>query len=208
MYLFLFKNVDSQDINEISLNRKVDSTIIVQNLGYSKLDGIKNEYKPYVFVRAYSESAMENLGVNLTEGRLPENDNEIVLPSHLESNGGVEFEIGDTITLNIGEREYEESILNQNYSYIEHSDKNSKIEINYMQNKLYTKLEIKDYGKGISKEDLPHIFERFYKSKNSSSASAGIGLALAKSIVQKSNGYINVESEVNIGSKFTIKYMN
>ncbi len=121
-YHVVFKSVDSQDINEISLNRKVDTTIIVQNLGYSKLDEIKNEYKPYVFVRAYSESAMENLGINLVEGRLPENENEIVLPSHLESNGGVEFEIGDTITLNIGEREYEESILNQNYSYYEDED--------------------------------------------------------------------------------------
>ncbi len=114
----------------------------------------------------------------------------------------------ENIKINCDKKWQIEAITNILKNAIEHSDKNSKIEINYMQNKLYTKLEIKDYGKGISKEDLPHIFERFYKSKNSSSESAGIGLALAKSIVQKSNGYINVESEVNIGSKFTIKYMN
>lgn len=51
-----------------------------------------------------------------------------------------------------------------------------------------------------------HIFERFYKGKNSSSESVGIGLALAKSIIEKNNGYIVVESKINEGTKFTIKY--
>lgn len=76
-----------------------------------------------------------------------------------------------------------------------------------MQNKIYTKLEIKDFGKGISEEDLPHIFERFYKSKNSLGESAGIGLALSKSIITNANGYITAESTVGNGSKFIIKFM-
>jgi len=71
---------------------------------------------------------------------------------------------------------------------------------------MYSKIEIKDYGVGIDKKDLPHIFERFYKGKNSSSDSVGIGLALAKSIIDKNNGYITVESKLGEGSKFTIKY--
>lgn len=100
-----------------------------------------------------------------------------------------------------------EAVTNILKNAVEYSEENSKIEISFSQNKMYTKLEIKDYGKGISKEDLPHIFERFYKSKNSSSESAGIGLALAKSIIQSSNGYISVESELGKSSTFIIKYM-
>lgn len=59
---------------------------------------------------------------------------------------------------------------------------------------------------GIDEEDINHIFERFYKGKNSSSDSVGIGLALAQSIVKENNGYIDVESEAGKGTKFTIKY--
>lgn len=59
---------------------------------------------------------------------------------------------------------------------------------------------------GIDEEDIKHIFERFYKGKNSSSDSVGIGLALAQSIVKENNGYIDVESELGKGTKFTIKY--
>ena len=69
-----------------------------------------------------------------------------------------------------------------------------------------TFIRITDNGTGIEKEDLPHIFERFYKGKNSSNESCGIGLSLAKSIIEKSNGNIYVESKVGKGSTFTIKY--
>lgn len=59
---------------------------------------------------------------------------------------------------------------------------------------------------GIDKQDLPHIFERFFKGKNSSNESVGIGLALAKAIIESNNGYIGVESELGKGSTFVIKY--
>ena len=114
---------------------------------------------------------------------------------------------GKEIKINCDKKWQVEAVTNILKNAVEYSEENSKIEISFSQNKMYTKLEIKDYGKGISKEDLPHIFERFYKSKNSSSDSAGIGLALAKSIIQNSNGYISVESSLKKGSTFTIKYM-
>lgn len=99
-----------------------------------------------------------------------------------------------------------EAITNILKNCIEHSNTNSKISINYEENKIYSKIEIKDEGVGIDKEDLPHIFERFYKGKNSSSDSIGIGLALTKSIIEKNNGYISINSKLNEGSIFTIKY--
>lgn len=99
-----------------------------------------------------------------------------------------------------------EAITNILKNCVEHSKENSKINISYEENKIYSKIEIKDYGSGIDKDDLPYIFNRFYKGKNSSSESVGIGLALAKSIIENNNGYINVESEVNKGTIFIIKY--
>ena len=67
-------------------------------------------------------------------------------------------------------------------------------------------IEISDNGKGIDKEDIKHIFERFYKGKNSSRDSVGIGLALAKTIIEQNNGTISVESEIGKGTTFIIKY--
>lgn len=100
-----------------------------------------------------------------------------------------------------------EAITNILKNAIEHSNENGAIEIRYEKNKLYAKIEIEDHGIGIDEADIPHIFERFYKGKDSSSESVGIGLALSKSIIESSNGYIQVDSEKNKGSKFTIKYL-
>ena len=100
-----------------------------------------------------------------------------------------------------------EAITNILKNCIEHSYENKKIYINYNQNNMYTELKIEDNGTGIDAKDLPHIFERFYKGKNSSSDSVGIGLALSKSIIESNNGYIQVDSELNKGTTFIIKYL-
>ena len=75
-------------------------------------------------------------------------------------------------------------------------------------NKIYALISIEDNGCGIAPEDLPHIFKRFYKGKNSDDNSVGIGLALAKTIIEKDDGYITVDSEVGKGTRFEIKYFN
>ena len=99
-----------------------------------------------------------------------------------------------------------EALVNIIKNCIEHSKDNSKIFIEVDENNAYSQIVIKDNGTGIDKEDLPYIFERFYKGKNSGNESCGIGLSLAKSIIEKSNGNIYVESKVGKGSTFTIKY--
>lgn len=100
-----------------------------------------------------------------------------------------------------------EAITNILKNCIEHSNDNGKINVSYEQNNVYSKIEIRDFGKGIDKQDLPHIFERFYKGKFSSNESIGIGLALSKSIIESDNGYIGVDSELGRGTVFTIKYL-
>lgn len=100
-----------------------------------------------------------------------------------------------------------EALTNIIKNCIEHSNNSSKIDITYQKNDIFTKIIIQDNGCGISKKDLPHIFERFYKAQNSSKDSIGIGLSLAKTIIEKDNGYITVDSVINKGTTFTIKYL-
>ena len=101
----------------------------------------------------------------------------------------------------------QEAVTNIIKNCIEHNKENGKIYIKYEENTLFTKIVIRDEGEGISKNDLKYIFERFYKGKNSSENSIGIGLALAKKIIEKDNGMISCKSEIGIGTEFTIKYM-
>ena len=100
-----------------------------------------------------------------------------------------------------------EAITNIVKNCIEHTPENKNIYISYEQNNFYTKIVIQDEGCGINSKDIKHIFERFYKGQNSSSDSVGIGLALAKSIIERDNGYIICSSENEKGTKFEIKYM-
>ena len=99
-----------------------------------------------------------------------------------------------------------EAITNILKNCIEHSKDDSTITIDIDSNKIYKQITIKDNGEGIDEKDLPHIFERFYKGKNSSKDSVGIGLALAKTIIEKDNGSINVDSKKGRQTTFVIKY--
>ena len=98
-----------------------------------------------------------------------------------------------------------EAITNIIKNAIEHSKDNSSIIINIDNNRVYSKVEVIDFGDGISKRDIKHIFERFYKGENATSNSIGIGLALAKTIIEEDKGTIAVESNES-NTKFTIKY--
>lgn len=100
-----------------------------------------------------------------------------------------------------------EAITNIVKNGIEHSKDNSKIYIDVENNSLFVKIKIRDEGEGISQKDIKHIFNRFYKSENSSENSIGIGLSLAKTIIEKENGYITVSSKVREGTTFEIKYL-
>lgn len=99
-----------------------------------------------------------------------------------------------------------EAITNIVKNCIEHTPDGGKISISHSETSIYTMIEIWDNGAGIHKEDLPYIFNRFYKGKNAHNDSIGIGLAMAKSIIEKQNGVIEVSSKLGQGTKFTIKF--
>lgn len=100
-----------------------------------------------------------------------------------------------------------EALTNIVKNCVEHTPENKNIYIDYEQNNLYTKIIIRDEGEGIDKKDVSHIFERFYKGKNASENSIGIGLALAKTIIEKENGHIICKSEIGVGTTFEIKFI-
>lgn len=101
----------------------------------------------------------------------------------------------------------QEALTNILKNAIEHSKHNSRIYITVENTNLFLKIIIKDEGSGIDKEELKHIFQRFYKAKNSSENSIGIGLPLAKAIIEQSNGYIKVETKYGEGTSFEVKYI-
>ena len=116
-YHYSFFDVPTENIKDFELNKKIEKITLVKNLGYAKLDGIKNEYKPYVYVKAYSKEAYKNLSINLLEGRLPKNSDEIIIPKHLKTNGKLSLKVGQKITLNIGNRTINGIKLNQYNPY-------------------------------------------------------------------------------------------
>lgn len=112
-----FSNVDSKTLKEIKNNRNFEKIYISKNVGYLKLDNSKNEDKPYAYLIAMNKITMSNVSLNLIEGRFPSNDKEIVIPRHLKTNGRVDYKVGDTITLYLGDRVSDGYTLNQNNLY-------------------------------------------------------------------------------------------
>ena len=101
-----------------------------------------------------------------------------------------------------------EALSNIAKNCAEHTDEGGEVRLTAEANPLYTKITISDNGSGIDKTDLPHIFERFYKGKNADENSVGIGLALAKTIIQKSGGTVSADSEPGKCASFTVKFYN
>ncbi|GAE90526.1 ABC transporter integral membrane protein [Acetivibrio straminisolvens JCM 21531] len=115
-------DVSREQINDLLEDKEVKSLIWLQKVGYAWLKGSQNEYKPYLFVGAMGKGFKESMPVYLIEGRMPENGSEIILPKHVETNGGVKFEIGDTLSLSIGDRISDGFKLNQNNAYLHEKD--------------------------------------------------------------------------------------
>lgn len=114
-----FSNVKMSELSEFKNNRNIESTFETMGMGFAKLDGCKNEDKPYAYVMATDETGFERGCFNLIEGRMAKNEDEIVIPRHLKTNGRIDIKVGDEITLDIGKR-YDsntESVISENCAY-------------------------------------------------------------------------------------------
>lgn len=149
------ENVLKEDLKYIANNKNVEKYYNTSNIGYSYLEEGINENKPYLHVLALDSVAYQELPVILLSGRLPENDSEIVISSHILSNGEVNYNVGDTLTLELGDRIItnplaKDKILNQNVQYNECTD-NDELEyiscdeeLNIKTTKTYTIVGIID----------------------------------------------------------------
>lgn len=89
---------------------------------------------------------------------------------------------------------------------MEHTPEQGNIRIACQDNPIYTEIVIRDSGVGFDEADIPHLFERFYRGAGSSKDSAGIGLALSRSIIEKENGTVTAENAETGGARFCIKF--
>ena len=119
-YHVTFKNVASDKAQYVTENQKVKDYFLSSSLGWANLEGSKATNKPYLHVLAYDKKALENYGVVLTDGRLPQNPNEIIITESVLTGARVLLKIGDTITLNIGTRKSNDDYyLNDDNLYTE-----------------------------------------------------------------------------------------
>ena len=116
----------------------------------------------------------------------------------IEGTEGMTFTADEAWTL--------EAVRNVVKNSLEYTPDGKALEISCVDNPLYTEISVCDSGPGIDPEDLPHLFDRFYKGKNAGSSSFGIGLALAQSIMSRQNGVIRAENRKEGGSRFRIRF--
>lgn len=114
-----FSNVKMSELSEFKNNRNIESTFETMGMGFANLDDCKNEDKPYAYVMATDEAGFERGCFKLIEGRMAKNEDEIVIPRHLKTNGRIDIKVGDEITLDVGKR-YDsntEGVISENCAY-------------------------------------------------------------------------------------------
>lgn len=146
-YHYCFYDVDPENLKYFEGNRNIEKLGYSVDLGYTELTGSRNEKKPYLYLKAMDESAMQVANVTLTEGRLPENDHEIVISDSIRTNGGVEYRVGDTIRL-----------TNSNREDVKGNEEDQSCE--YMEGEQLT-----DSGKAAGEYTVVGIMERLMRSQ-------------------------------------------
>ena len=193
-----------------------------KNVGYGKLEKVENEYKPYIFVMEYDKKGLEQGGVTLLEGRMPENSNEIVIPEHLIKSGRINYTIGEKITLNLGKRQtkdgleltQEDALLTDESEETESSSK-SKSETEDLEEIVDTKehtytivgiIERSNY-KGIEGFSAPGYTAISYMDNENDINTANISVLYSNlKDFQKKTEDIKSVIEKNIGSSVTVSY--
>ncbi len=176
----------------VSMDRQLSrlSWIIQSLLKFSKFDA-------KTIILAKNEIYMQEL-LNNVQQQL-----EIILELREQK---IIIEGEDDVSFNGDYKWISEALINIVKNCSEHSPAESDIRIKYLKTPQYTQIQIVDHGSGIAPQDLPHIFKRFYRGQNAGPDSVGIGLAMAKTIIEHQSGYITVKSVVDVGSEFDIKF--
>lgn len=119
---------DFDSYNLINDSGEISDSVFAQQIGYAKIES-ENDDKPYMYILGADKNFAETVSIHLTSGRLPENGNEIILPSHLSSNAGLVYSVGDTIELEIGQRiDSDGYVLGQNNPYQAYDDNGNPVD--------------------------------------------------------------------------------
>ncbi len=225
-YHVCFKNIPNDELKYIKENKNVQNYFLSKNVGYGKLEKVENEYKPYIFVMEYDKKGLEQGGVTLLEGRMPENSNEIVIPEHLIKSGKINYTIGEKITLNLGKRQtkdgleltQEDALLTDESEETESSSKSSsksKSETEDLEEIVDTKehtytivgiIERSNY-KGIEGFSAPGYTAISYMDNENDINTANISVLYSNlKDFQKKTEDIKSVIEKNIGSSVTVSY--
>lgn len=221
-YHVCFKNIPNDELKYVKENKNVQDYFLSKNVGYGKLEKVENEYKPYIFVMEYDKKGLEQGGVTLLEGRMPENSNEIVIPEHLIKSGRINYTIGEKITLNLGKRQtkdgleltQEDALLTDESEKTESSSK-SKSETEDLEEIVDTKehtytivgiIERSNY-KGIEGFSAPGYTAISYMDNENDINTANISVLYSNlKDFQKKTEDIKSIIEKNIGSSVTVSY--
>lgn len=115
---YCFTDVSAENLKYFENNVNIERLELVREIGYAALEGSENPDKPYLYIRGIDETGAETLALELTAGRLPEREDELVISRHIRYNGMVDLQVGDVLTLQVGRRISEGSSLNQKISYL------------------------------------------------------------------------------------------
>ena len=121
-YHFVFYDVNKEDLKTFDNNKNIEKLYISENIGYAPLEKSENADKKYAFIIGAQEKDLNDLAIKIINGRMAKNDNEIVIPRHLKTNGRIDYKIGDEITLDIGNRYSNDYLLTQSNPYIKNEE--------------------------------------------------------------------------------------
>ena len=99
------RSMDRSQKEELEKDSRVSDVYELENVGYADLEGSVNAYKRYLCIQGMDQGFAEHMPIHLTEGRMPQNDTELLIPQHVEENAGVTYQLGETLTLSVGVRE-------------------------------------------------------------------------------------------------------
>lgn len=123
-----------------------------------------------------------------------------------EKEGKQLFLEGEETILNCDRNWTEEAVSNLIKNALDHTDEGDFVKISWEKSPVMIRISVEDNGSGISEEDIYHIFKRFYRSSSSSSGGSGLGLPLAKAIVEEQGGSLTVSSQEGQGSVFVLSF--
>lgn len=99
-----FQNLNEEQVEAIQTDKNTKKSFLSRDVGFAYLEGSQNDEMPYVFLKQFDQRGLEEYPMQLTEGRMPEHEGEVVLADHIESNAGLSYEIGDEIAFEVGKR--------------------------------------------------------------------------------------------------------